>query len=546
MSDEQLCLTLIDTAGVQAYVFGSNRLRENVGGSEIVVQATDEWLYKAACAVCGSEHVEWRRIDDEPRIPGLLKGDGGEIALLYAGGGNTALVACSRDVARRVIEKWSLTLLTKAPGLRVAVAHEEIVGGLGEAWQRCQEKLQKAKDGEPPAQPLQGVSLTRSCRYTGLAAAGWEAAFADPEGGQGGTLAERRAHLALAPMAARRLEMADQAGERLKRLFPSFVFPERTGELGQREGESYLAVVHADGNGLGKQFHQLLERKSDAATLVLAIQQFASDVHRASRQALGAILDALAKHAVKLQRAGVLHATNGRLPFRPILFGGDDVTFVCHGKLGLGLAAYYLQQFARQELRDGTKLSACAGVAIVHTKAPFAQAYRLAEQLCSSAKRSNRTVGEGQESWLDAHLALSGIPADIKELRKARCMRISEGESPVFLDGRPWRIVPAKEDERDWQRFVELARYFTPVARMANGDRRGWPRSVLHELLDACSASKSAVDAVLQRQEARGRGLPVALRNDVFSSFVEGSNHWRVVRLYDALELSEYFTEVSS
>ena len=32
-------------------------------------------------------------------------------------------------------------------------------------------------------------------------------------------------------------------------------------------------------------------------------------------------------------------------PLRPIVFGGDDLTFVCHGRIGLALAARYLQYF---------------------------------------------------------------------------------------------------------------------------------------------------------------------------------------------------------
>src|SRR6185312_4842133 len=74
------------------------------------------------------------------------------------------------------------------------------------------------------------------------------------------------------------------------------------------------------------------------------------------------------------------------LPVRPILYGGDDLTFVCHGRLGLALAERYLRAFAAAPASDGQPLSACAGVAIVHSRAPFSRAYGLADELCRTAK----------------------------------------------------------------------------------------------------------------------------------------------------------------
>ncbi|RIK33022.1 MAG: hypothetical protein DCC57_25415 [Chloroflexi bacterium] len=39
-------LTVVDLSGIQDYVFGSNRLAENVGASALVEQATHQWPLK--------------------------------------------------------------------------------------------------------------------------------------------------------------------------------------------------------------------------------------------------------------------------------------------------------------------------------------------------------------------------------------------------------------------------------------------------------------------------------------------------------------------
>ena len=36
---------LIEASGIQEYIFGSNQLSQNIGASELVTQATTDWLF---------------------------------------------------------------------------------------------------------------------------------------------------------------------------------------------------------------------------------------------------------------------------------------------------------------------------------------------------------------------------------------------------------------------------------------------------------------------------------------------------------------------
>ncbi|NJP11256.1 MAG: hypothetical protein HC866_18740 [Leptolyngbyaceae cyanobacterium RU_5_1] len=124
------------------------------------------------------------------------------------------------------------------------------------------------------------------------------------------------------------------------------------------------------------------------------------------------------------------------LPFRPIVFGGDDVTFVCDGRLGVSLAIEYLNQFETCAKDPQTGLldwdvtankfvvkgaTAAAGVAIVKTHYPFARAYGLAEDLCDDAKKLRTHFRDKLEDWegstLDWHYALSGLFGGIDDIR---------------------------------------------------------------------------------------------------------------------------------
>ena len=37
-------VTIIDTSGIQDYIFSSNRLRENIGASQLVSEVCNQWL----------------------------------------------------------------------------------------------------------------------------------------------------------------------------------------------------------------------------------------------------------------------------------------------------------------------------------------------------------------------------------------------------------------------------------------------------------------------------------------------------------------------
>jgi hypothetical protein len=141
------------------------------------------------------------------------------------------------------------------------------------------------------------------------------------------------------------------------------------------------------------------------------------------------------------------------LPFRPVVFGGDDVTFVCDGRLGLALARHYLHVYGQQELADGAKAVGRAGIAIVNAHYPFARAYTLAETLAQSAK----TVGDdGKLAILDWHFGVNGVLDSLGDIR-ATSYTVPAG--PLHM--RPVRLVAKDEfDRRHWGVFDRLVAAF--------------------------------------------------------------------------------------
>lgn len=461
----EMTLTIVDTVGIQDYLFASNRLRENLGASELVERAVRDWVREALPTPHNLDHsgaiIAARRIEEDATL---------DAEVLLQGGGNALIVFRSRAVAVEAIQRLSERLLTDAPGLGIAVAHQPFswdkpLGGPDGALARLYKGLARAKQVRSGGAPLLGQGVTLECRSTGLPAVAMARAQGDDD----------PARPASADVMARIDKgVIEGARERLKRILPEevirqYALPDRFDDLGRSEGvQSYIAVVHADGNGIGRRFAELTREPGDNRQQIDGLRALSTAVNAAGELALRRTVETMARafasperrapdDPIKLFLAGLPEerkSAKSYLPFRPIVYGGDDVTFVCDGRLGLSLAAEYLRQFhaATTDVGlPGGAAHACAGVAIVKTHYPFARAYSLAEELCDQAKRQLRKAGR-DESVLDWHFALSGLLAELEDLRereyhseqkKPLTMRPLTVFGPGFHAG--WRTLPAFE-----------------------------------------------------------------------------------------------------
>jgi hypothetical protein len=437
-------LTVIDTTGIQSYIFGSNRLRENIGASHLVEMATGEWV----------EELINTTVDTK---------------LVYRGGGNVVFRSNSLEKAQNIITDISRRLLVEAPGLEIAVAHKAFdserdpIGGEEGIYNKMMVQLAISKQQRVRSTPLSGLGVTLACRSTGLPAVSFD---------------KDQRPVSAEITAKTQKWLLDKADERLiQTLLPrdaiqEYALSRDLDDLGRTSGESsYIAVVHADGNGMGERFKQLIEQYPDAAqneTCLEAIKKLSGAVEKAGENALQRTVAQMTETFIQppqnweretrsfIEGMPRSHETgNPILPFRPLVYGGDDVTFVCDGRLGLTLAATYLREFelAASALPDGKgKVYASAGVAIVKSHYPFARAYTLAEQLCKSAKKEIRERKIEDTSMLDWHIAASGILDTLTGIRKKE-YTATEGT----LLARPLTLHRSERGSTTWRSWEDIS-----------------------------------------------------------------------------------------
>jgi hypothetical protein len=113
-------------------------------------------------------------------------------------------------------------------------------------------------------------------------------------------------------------------------------------------------------------------------------------------------------------------------PIRPLISAGDDIWFIVPAKIALRCAEFFLQWLDKNgkiEIERSNrefirfKLSACAGIAMVHEKYPFYRAYQMSEALCSSAKKYASALGT-EVSAMDWHIEYGQAKEGLSAIRE--------------------------------------------------------------------------------------------------------------------------------
>lgn len=437
---------LFDTRSIQNYIYSGNRLRTNIGASYIVDRIFFNDLVKETLKkmfpdddFSSAEDTTWDEKKDAVKAWDSMK----ECCVAYIGGGNALILlheSKSYQDAVAVVKDFTLNLLVTRPGLKVgaAIGDLSITDGVinQDEMDALYSKLKKNQSSVFPAVNVPYTGLTLSCEINGEAANFCDTKnIVNPESSDDIRFYSQET--------AVKSDMAKKANEDLKKRFDKifdkifepkkspvhmtdYDFPLSVDELGQKDGENYFAVVHVDGNNMGVKFRGC-KNLSDRRILSREIK----------RKTEGAFADLLLK-IIAAKDSGIfddcLTFTEIRknvLPIRPLIIGGDDVTFVCPANMAI-LFTKTLMESMDAETPEGTaehltqessrKMDCCAGVAILPTAYPFFRGYELAEQLCDAAKKSMRDFAkensDAKSSWLDYAILHGEQAPTLEQIRK--------------------------------------------------------------------------------------------------------------------------------
>ena len=421
-------LVLWEVSRKQDYIFASSRLKENRGASIVIEYIIEE-------------------------LPKQLK-KGYENCLIYNGGGNSLYKFDSLESAKDFVKDISEKVLGDYPGIQLFMAIEEYDDKKDNVIQKIEDvhkKLNIKKNRRKNSGVQRSFGIESICESTGLPACCTD------------TNDLSNPNRLISQEVRAKIENSYKDSKKFKELLPKGVkhIREFRDLVKGKEGEkNYLAVVHIDGNQMGKKFIRLRkyftyedEDKSKVNRKYLnALKKFSDNVKMVYEEAFKEMTNVINENRDILDKDTKIKEEF--FPVIPIIVAGDDITYVTNGKIGIESARIFLEYLYNNEIEicDGetVKLNACAGVAIGRVSQPFANMYKMAEDLCNNGKKKLALdYPEEDFSLIDWHVEQGDILGNISEIRKQHYEALDHKK----LCMRPLYLNNDYNDENAWRSY---------------------------------------------------------------------------------------------
>ncbi len=496
---------LIDSVSIQSYIFSSNKLKENIGASFII----EKLLFNEVMIATLKGKFNDQFANDWENNPGDIKIGKGDIQceIEYIGGGNALVLFKDDSHAQWFIREYSTEVLLRFPGIRLAFGvdtqFDVTENGFQDSRMRLNEALIKNKSHEFRNVVPFKHGIVEDCPLSSEAQ-------------------ERKQpsddNRFISAMSHVKFEACKISQESINATYKDelkdcYCLTDELDKLGQPADKGYIAVVHVDGNGMGQRF-MACKDLADLRKLSIEVSKLAENA-----------MKELIAYTVQLFDGKKLNKENGYdlrkdgqkriLPIRPIIVGGDDITFVCEGRLGVHLAEKLIEFMTNYKIGHDT-IAACAGIAIVHTKYPFYRAYTLAEELTAKAKNASR---KEKSSWLSFLISSGGFSGSLEDVID---QKFSTPNGSLY--GGPYRV---DTDLATMKALKEGIKFLT-----INEDSR-WPQSKLMEMRDVLRKDMATMKYFISEMKAHKRKLSVADDNILWDD--------RKTPYYDIIELKDFY-----
>jgi len=423
--------------GIQDFIFKTNKLAEIVGASELVEQ------------ICTAKFSE---------ISGIQL-DGDKDLILSAAGNIKCVFSEANSASLKLLYRnFPFEVQKMAPGVTLSQAIIEYEEGQEVPIQKLEDALKSKRNKISKPLEIGFMGLERD-RRTG------EIAFAVR------TKQNTKLEVISESTSLKRKAVQDSkdskdetSKESLFKKISGLDFKNREiafdiEEITNSGKNSWIAVIHADGNGLG----QILQNRGEEINGNNEFNTFSKHIEAATINAVRSAFDQIVNKDKNSWEKG----KNFKYPIRPVVLGGDDLTVIIRADLALDFTTIFLTEFEIQsknlfkglETKELEGLTACAGIAFVKESYPLHYALNLAEELCKDAKKK---VKEGlnpkkmPKSSLAFYKVQDSFVEDLTELKERTL--ISEGwnfyAGPYLLDEvgelkKNLQIIAKEADEKD-------------------------------------------------------------------------------------------------
>lgn len=421
-----------EVGGIQKFIFNTGKLKEMIGGSEIIYHICQPAFFTPVLEEIGCQR-EAREETSGNDWHMLLQNNAGVLALLLPDEekGHAFLSACSQ----KILENFP-TLPYFGAQTPMAWSNRS----LKDARERIHKLIEEQRMRMPPPCGIPMLPLLRPSRLDG------QPAVALSREAQG------REFISLSSLCKRDHKILDMSKRRLQAYAgtPDNVIWTNDMEVMLPNGGK-VALLHMDGNDMGKLFGSMRDRHENntLAENVAAMRELSNGIEELNREAFayatGKMLDYLLHHD-----PGSINKDNIIMPMRPLVIGGDDITLLIRADLALFFINLFVSRYEKLAARKNLSLSLGIGMVVMDSSWPFAKAFALTEDLTKNAKKITVNPIGPRPSSLDYLVLTEDVDKDVSALRK----RVFTSIDGASLTGKPLllgknRLLEFMEDGRE-------------------------------------------------------------------------------------------------
>lgn len=500
---EKLGYVVLEVGGIQKYILSTGKLKEMIGGSELIESLSDNYL------------TDFANNNGITVLDVVKKPVDNEILPLQRNAGAMHLLFSTASRGKEFLSKFGLQILEDFPGLPIFGALEECEFdslGIRNAKFSLSNKITDQRNKYPTSTGMQLLPICAEAPLDGEPAVGSV---------RYGNDSEKNEIISLSSKTRRIEKLIASSRSRLREIEPDeeidseLIWSDDLEEISGGFGK--VAFIHIDGNDLGKRFRKELikvseqeeaenkkaletgieinQEKRDKNTIrvINKMSTLSKTVKETTVSAFKKGLTACLKYA---------HLSDRKLvPARPLVLGGDDVTIVIRPDLALYFIDAFVKEFERYSNKAfleqnknnpnaniNDKLTVGVGMVVCPTGYPFLKAFDLSEELVKNAKELTAHM-ENRVSSMDYIVITNDTENDLSSIRS----HLYTSEDGLSLTAKPMLLKSG-----------DLARFVKDSISVSEK----LPRSAVRNALSECKKGKEFADKCYSKlKDNINRGL---------------------------------------